>query len=622
MSRDPWDQSRSDPSRPLSPQRADAGRVTGAYGPTERPGLPRGGAQPAPGDGGAYSSSAASPVRLRDAGSGADGADRGTDREAAARPDEAAPRRKRTWPQRMILAFGLVLVMVCMLGASVAGYTLVKFNSIDRVEDLELHQAAEGEPENYLIVAPDIREGHTGVNTDTIMVLRVDPGSDDLVLTSFPRDLMVTAADTGEIGMINAVYNRPDGAGPQNLIDTLQQNYSITINHFIEVRFESFRQLVDSVGGVTMYFENWVHDNKSGFHSEELGCVTLDGERGLQFVRSRYLNILTEDGWKRDPKSDEHRVRRQQVFIQRAMAKVLADVKSNPLRMGDLIDIGVRNVTLDPNLGLGDIRNLAEQFKDFDPSELKTLPLPTVQYPEELWRTERDKNRLALDEANAEPILNVFRGLPRDEIGPGLIDVQVLNGTAADATQNRETLAVDVSGALQRVGFDVREPGNAETFFAQTTIQHAPGQQNHAVRVARHITSTAAIHTEEVADLEPGQVRVIAGADFTTVHEQATPIEEMPAPAAATAPEPGAAAPDQDAPAPDPGAAADEDAEPGAAAPDQDAPAPDPGAVAPDVGAQTPSAETSPAAPEAGPPAGTEEGNPFIIGAPPENVRC
>src|SRR5918998_512322 len=321
-------------------------------------------------------------------GAAASGRNPGRDRRPSAGRDERDPRgdgdgaalgrrRARSWPQRAILAAGVVLVLFCMLGASVAGYALVKYNSIDRVDNLDLPSAAKGEPENFLIVAPDIREGHTSFNTDTIMVLRIDPSSDRLALTSFPRDLMVTVADTGETGMINAVYNRPDGTGPENLINTLRQNYSVTINHFVEIRFESFREVVDSVGGVSMWFEAAARDTHSGFYNEDLGCVNLDGERGLEFVRSRYLDIMTEDGWERDPKSDEHRVLRQQIFIQRAMTKVLADVKSNPVRLGELINIGVSNVTLDPNLGFGDIRDLGEHFKDFDPAKLETYPLPT-----------------------------------------------------------------------------------------------------------------------------------------------------------------------------------------------------------------------------------------------------
>ena len=56
---------------------------------------------------------------------------------------------------------------------------------------------------------------------------------------------MVTIADTGEIGMINSAYSRPDGEGEQNLINTLQQNFGVPINHFVEVNFESFKRVVD-----------------------------------------------------------------------------------------------------------------------------------------------------------------------------------------------------------------------------------------------------------------------------------------------------------------------------------------------------------------------------------------
>ncbi|HEX6421501.1 MAG TPA: LytR C-terminal domain-containing protein, partial [Acidimicrobiales bacterium] len=138
--------------------------------------------------------------------------------------------------------------------------------------------------------------------------------------------------------------------------------------------------------------------------------------------------------------------------------------------------------------------------------------------------------RLLLDEAEAESSLNVFRGLAPGEIRPGLIDVTVLNGTVADEAQQREGLATDVSGALQRVGFNMNAPGDADEFYAQTTIQHAPGQELYAQRLARHVASDVAIPTVENPDLAPGEVTLIAGADFTTVHEAATPVDAMPAP--------------------------------------------------------------------------------------------
>lgn len=463
---------------------------------------------------------------------GPGGWDGGRDGPRHARDDDgdldSGRRGRRSWLQRMVLVTGIVVVLVCLLGSSVAGYVLVKYNSIDRVDDLDLPSAAAGEPENYLIVAVDTREGHSAVNTDTIMVARVDPKSDRLALTSFPRDLMVTAADTGELGMLNAVYNRPNGAGPGNLIETLQENYGITINHFVEVNFQSFQQVVDAVGGVTIWLDKPARDRQTAFNVPHTGCIWLDGDLSLHFVRSRKFQVQIDGEWRNDPKSDEHRVQRQQVFVQRALAKALSTVKSDPRKLQDLVNIGVSNVKLDPNLGIGDVLDLGQQFQDFDASTFETYPLPVSPWPQ-------NENRLVLDEAAAEPVLNVFRGLPPGEISPGRISVQVLNGTVAadDPAQQREGLATDVSGALQHVGFDMRQADDADTFYAQTTIQHAPGQEMMAQRVARHITSEVAIPTEPNPELASGQVRVIAGFDFTTVHEVATPIEQMPAPAGA-----------------------------------------------------------------------------------------
>jgi len=247
------------------------------------------------------------------------------------------------------------------------------------------------------------------------------------------------------------------------------------------------------------------------------------------------MAVMIDGEWERDPLSDLSRVMRQQIFIQRAMTDALAEVKSNPLRLRELVDIGVSNVALDPNLGIGDILDLADKFQDFDPAKLETYALPTFPHPEQ-------SGRLLLDEAGAETMLNVFRGLAPGEIRPGLVTVKVLNGTVADEAQQREGLATDVSGALQQVGFEMAAPDDAETFYPQTTLEYAPGQQAYAQRVARHITGTAPIPMVENPELGSGTVRLIAGLDFTTVHQDATPIESMPG-AAPAEPAPGAEAP-------------------------------------------------------------------------------
>ena len=423
----------------------------------------------------------------------------------------AGVRGRRSWRQRVILATLVSIVVVCLAGASVGGYVLVKYNSINRVDNLSLDQQPAGDPENYLIVAVDTREGQASRNTDTIMVARVDPKSDRLALTSFPRDLMVTIADTGEIGMINSAYSRPnEGEGEQNLIDTLRQNFGVPIHHFVEVNFESFKRVVDEVGGVSIWFPTAVRDRSAGLYVDNPGCLQLDGPTALAFARSRKLQIMTPAGWQGDPRSDLSRVQRQQIFIHRALAKALSQVRSNPLRVTDLVNIAVDTVRFDDDLGVRDMIDLGNHFSDFDSDDLETYNLPTVPYPP-------DEDRVLLDERNAQRSLNVFRGLPPGQLSPVQATVTVLNATT------KEGFARDISGALQRIGFEMTEPGTTEP-AATTTVQYAPGQADHGRLVASYLTTPATL--VENPDLGGGEVVVVAGADFTTVHDQPAPTEE------------------------------------------------------------------------------------------------
>jgi LCP family protein required for cell wall assembly len=447
--------------------------------------------------------------------------------DPAGRPGPRRPRRSGR--QRAVLTLLGAVLAVTLLGVACAGYVLHKYLSIQRVGDINVASAPPGEPENYLVVAIDTRDGLDIRNTDTIMIVRIDPRSDRVALTSFNRDLMVEIADTGRIGMINSAYNRPNGE--QVLIDTIRRNFDIPINHFVEVNFESFKQVVDAVGGVPMWIPYPVRDTHTGLFQTHLGCATLNGEQGLAFARSRYFQVLRPNGrWDQDGSADLGRVQRQQVFTERAMSKALAQVRSNPARLPQLVDIGLKNVRIDKSLSLGDLLSLGRHFKGFDPSKLESYPLPVKEYPP-------DPNRLLLDESGAEPYLNVFRGLAPGEIRPGLVEVTVENGTQG----TKPTLAGDVSGALAKIGFTVDGPRDADRLYERTVVFHAPGQVSYAQRVARHLTVPAQLQVDPA--LAPGHVRLVAGTDFTTVHEQPGPITPV------TAATPSTTAPAAGAPA-------------------------------------------------------------------------
>ncbi|HEX5947598.1 MAG TPA: LCP family protein, partial [Acidimicrobiales bacterium] len=292
-------------------------------------------------------------------------------------------------------------------------------------------------------------------------------------------------------------YNAP--GEQQVLVDTIREDFGIAVNHWIEVDFAGFRRLVDAIGG-----------------------VTLDGEMALAYARSRKAEYHTEDGWVRDPQSDLSRIARQQTLMTEALSTALDEAGSNPLRVRELIDIGVDNVTIDERLGLGDIRQLADRFSDLDPANFRTVALPVVPRPGDEGAT------VVMDEAAAEPILAVFRGGEAREVDPSEVTVDVRNGTMADGARRRDGLAGEVTTALEGVGFTAGTPADDDEFHEHTTVRYAPGEVAYGQAVARRMADGVVL--EEDPEVESGHVTVVAGADFTSVRAEPVPLDELPPP--------------------------------------------------------------------------------------------
>lgn len=431
-------------------------------------------------------------------------------------------RRRRTWPQRLLVGIGCTVAAISLGTAAVAGYLGVRYGQIDRVGDIDLQGRAAGEPANFLLVGTDSREGLDPTDpdaggflgdagcdcTDTIMVLRVDPEAREAYVLSFPRDLYLPISGTGRTDRINTAH--ADGA--QTLIDTIQDNFDIPINHYVEIDFVGFERLVDAVGGVPLWFDAPVRDTHTGLDIEQAECQVLDGEQARKFVRSRYLEYRDEDGeWQQDPTADLGRITRQQVFIRRAVAKAVRAGLTNPVTLNELVSAGVANVSLDSVLDAGDLLSLGRSFAEFDSEDLIGFTIPS-----EPLRTSAGAQVEIPLMRKAQNALNVFRGLPPGTISPESVDVTVLNGTGVDGQ------AADAAGALGTIGFHIVEVGSDDSQdVIRTTVRYGPDGAAAARRVAAHLTGGAAL--VEVRYLDEGEVEVVTGADFTTVHSQPAP---------------------------------------------------------------------------------------------------
>ncbi len=429
--------------------------------------------------------------------------------------------RGRTWPQRVVVIIGSLAVLASVTGAAAVGYFGVRIGQIERVDGVALEAAGAGEPTNLLIVGTDSREGieaddpdadgflgDSGCDcTDTILLLRIDPEAGAAFMLSFPRDLFLPIAGTGRTARINTAHAQ----GVQVLVDTIEENFDIPVNHYAEIDFMGFQRLVDAVGGVPMWFDAPVRDRNTGLEILEAECQVLDGTQARKFVRSRHLQFQDEDGdWVSDGTADLGRITRQQIFIRRAVSKAVSKGLTNPVTLNELVSAGVANVRLDRGLDASDLLGIGRAFARFDSDELLGFSLPS-----EPFRTSGGADVELPLMRQAEPLLNIFRGLPMDALSPRAVSVSVRNGTAVQGQ------AADAAGALQTIGFDIREVGDHSEEVGRTTVVYGDGGEAAARRVARHITGGAALVFDENVGEE--EVVLVTGSDFTTVHDQPSP---------------------------------------------------------------------------------------------------
>lgn len=426
---------------------------------------------------------------------------------------------------------------MCLVIAGGLGYFNYKFARLPRVAidpGVLSAEEAPGEPQNFLVVGTDdaarldpsdpVTNGRDdlGVLSDTIMVLRVDPSQTDAQLLSLPRDLWLPIAGGGEQRINTAL----SVGGPEALITTVQDYFGIEINHYMQMDFLGFEELVAAVDGVPIYFANPVRDHKTGLNVPSPGCITLSSEQALAYARSRAFEYQDEDGWHTDGTGDLGRISRQQDFIRRALQRAVVKGVRNPVTLNQLIDVGVGNITVDDTLTAQDIFSLGKRFRTFEPSELVTRSLVVVDDvingAQVLEMADSEENQATLD---------IFRGVAGGGEDPASVQVQILNGSGASGQ------ATTVADDLGAVGFTVIGTGDAERFdFANTVVRYTPGNEAAADLTMRYLAAGAQV--EEVAEL-PAPVVVVTGLDYAGVNSDPAP-SALPSTTTSTPAGPGA----------------------------------------------------------------------------------
>jgi LCP family protein required for cell wall assembly len=436
---------------------------------------------------------------------------------------------ERRWPRRLLIAANIIVALCVVVTATGYGYVRWKFGQIGTISDLGSvlrggngDEPPPGEPMNVLVVGSDTREGIDqagednfggtrevkGQRSDTIILLRVDPKQEQASMLSIPRDLYVPIAGTSRTDRINTAFEE----GPDRLIATVNQTFGIPIDHYVQVDFNGFRGIVSAVDGVQIYSPARARDKVTGLDIPNPGCVTLDGNQALAFVRSRHYEYFENGKWRTDPTGDLGRIQRQQDFVRRVLKKANEKARGlNVLAINRLVETGIKNVQIDKGFGPGDIASLARRFKSLDPNAVQMLTIPTVPANvggAAVLRMKQPEAQGVVDtflHKTAPPAAGPAADVPN--IPPGNIRVRVLNGSGAEG-QARE-----VGSALDAVGFNVAGLGQASSFrFTDTVITYGPGQLDKALVVQSKIQGGTKL--EEDPTLRSIDVVVTTGGNF------------------------------------------------------------------------------------------------------------
>jgi len=314
---------------------------------------------------------------------------------------EETTRPHRSRKQRVFLIANLVLAFATVMSGSGLLYANWKLNnrkvvSIDTVDksDNNLNlPVGDLTAKNFLITGSDNnaciakdspyaggfgKRASYGERSDSIMVIRVNPTDNQAAVLSFPRDMWVTQGGTTRKGRINTNFDKKN---PNRLIRTIKDNFGIVVNHYVNIDFCAFKEVVDAVGGVRVPFPYKAQDRSTGFKVLRARvCYRFAGDHALAYMRSRHYRWYDPalKKWRTDQSSDWGRIARQQDFMRRMVKKALDKSRTNPRVATGILNAALKNVITDDKLNPLTVLQLGQAMKSFDANTMGSYTMPGV----------------------------------------------------------------------------------------------------------------------------------------------------------------------------------------------------------------------------------------------------
>ncbi len=196
--------------------------------------------------------------------------------------------------------------------------------------------------------------------SDTMLLLRFNPRTEQLVVMSIPRDTRALVN-----GMLTKINEANLDGGPALTAESISDLLGgVAIDRYVRINVQGVEKLIDALGGVTVNVPQdmkYQDDSQHLYINLKAGEQTLDGDQALQFLRFRY-----------DENGDIGRVQRQQMMMRAVIEQTL-----NPTTIARLPKIlSVIQSHVDTNLSVEELVALVGYGSQTSRSDVQMLMLP------------------------------------------------------------------------------------------------------------------------------------------------------------------------------------------------------------------------------------------------------
>ncbi|MGN1030589.1 MAG: LCP family protein [Butyricicoccaceae bacterium] len=214
------------------------------------------------------------------------------------------PRKKLSGAQKLTIGILVAVLVIILAGIGGVYYMFSRIGYSERVERHEPTNAESTQSDsdpgnlqwdsvnkvyfdenvtNILLIGQDTRDG-SRQRSDSMIIASINKNTNQIILTSLMRDLYVEIPDKGK-NRINAAYAF---GGSELLDDTIESNFNVRIDANVEVDFDGFKKVIDSLGGVDIELNPDEVEYLSQY-ALSTGMNHLNGEEALAYSRIRYV---------------------------------------------------------------------------------------------------------------------------------------------------------------------------------------------------------------------------------------------------------------------------------------------------------------------------------------------